>query len=1058
MIPDNDPYAASPSPSTRRPRRLPGASSNRTKVFRIPSEMGYKKGCTRRSKRTICSRRRSTIPWRCISEPHLPQICRWLAAAIFAWLFISHLHAQDPVTTQTPRTTPAAEEVASSYEGQTVSSIEIAGRPDLNTSQYEHLFLQQPAQPFSEEKVDQTITALKATGQFKDIQLQVDPQANGVRVLLILQPAIYFGIFDFPGAERFPYSKLIQTANFPPEAPFNTADIEKDRQSLLNYFRQEGYFLSTVDPEVKVDPGHAIASVAFHVTLNRRATFGLVEITGPPSAETAPLVARLRTVLARLRGAGIRPGRPYHHSALNKAQLYLQSQLEKQAHLAARVKLAGAEYHADSNHADIHFEVQTGPEIHVNIQGAHLWSWTRKSLLPMYQGIGVDPESLEEGRQALISYFQAKGFFDVTVDSKLTEQDTGETVLYEITRQKKHKVSELTLTGNKQVPSSELANHFDVEEGGLFSHGKFSQKLVRSTANNLKAVYQSEGFSDAQVDSSVENHGGDIKVKFHITEGPRDIVNSLSIVGADTFPQSKFAPNGLKLAAGQPFSQAHVQADRTAIMTRYLQAGYLTASFRETAAIVSKSDPHRVNVVYHIEEGPQVYAADVITLGRQRTQQRLINQDVSAIRPGQPLTESQLLTAGSQLYEHTGVFDWAEVDPKRPITTQTKEDILVRVHEAKRNQITYGFGFEFINRGGSLPSGTVSLPNLPPVGLPASFKSAQATFYGPRGTFQYTRNNFRGKGESLSFTAFAGRLDQRFAGYYINPNFAWSPWRATTSLSYENNETNPIFSSRQELGSFQLQRFLNKNKINTVFLRYSFSQTDLPRVEIPALVTDEDRHVRLSTVATNFTHDSRDNALDAQKGLLESTEFALNTTQLGSSVNFAKFNGQLAYFKQVRHNIVWANSLRIGLSQPFASSRVPLSEKFFTGGGNSLRGFPLDGAGPQRSIFACSSGQTIGCPEIKVPSGGNELLLINSEARIPLPFRKGLGLVGFYDGGNVFSNVGFHNFTQLYSNNIGIGLRYATPVGPVRVDLGRNLNPISGVNATQYFISIGQAF
>ena len=95
---------------------------------------------------------------------------------------------------------------------------------------------------------------------------------------------------------------------------------------------------------------------------------------------------------------------------------------------------------------------------------------------------------------------------------------------------------------------------------------------------------------------------------------------------------------------------------------------------------------------------------------------------------------------------------------------------------------------------------------------------------------------------------------------------------------------------------------------------------------------------------------------------------------------------------------------------------------------------------------------------IQVPSGGNELHLINSEARIPLPIKKGLSLVTFYDGGNVFPSVGFHDFTSLYSNNVGLGLRYATPVGPIRLDIGHNLNPIPGVKSTQYFISIGQAF
>jgi len=484
----------------------------------------------------------------------------------------------------------------------------------------------------------------------------------------------------------------------------------------------------------------------------------------------------------------------------------------------------------------------------------------------------------------------------------------------------------------------------------------------------------------------------------------------------------------------------------------------LNSSFRETATEVSKDDPHHINVVYQIYEGPKVAAGSLVTLGRMHTKQRLIDKDVAGIKPGEPLTESELLMSGSKLYDHTGVFDWTEVDPKRQITTQDAEDVVVRVHEAKRNQMTYGFGFEVINRGGSIPSGTVALPNLPPIGLPPNFTTSQVTFYGPRGTFQFTRNNIGGKGDSLSFTGFAGRLDQRGAAYYIVPDFFWSPWKATSSISFDNNEENPLFSSRQELASTQLQRPLDQAQKNTLFLRYSFTQTDLTRILIPDLVPTEDQHVRLSTLGVNLTRDTRDNPLDEHKGVLESAELDMNATKLGSSVNFAKFTGQAAFYKQGFHNIVFANSLRIGLAQPYASSRVPLSEEFFTGGGNTLRGFPLDGAGPQRQVDVCSSGSSTDCFKILVPSGGNELLLINAEARIPLSIKKGLSLAAFYDGGNVFPSVGFHDFFSLYSNNVGLGLRYATPVGPVRIDVGRNLNPIQGINATQYFITIGQAF
>jgi outer membrane protein insertion porin family len=969
-------------------------------------------------------------------------------------------------TSQAPMPEPMPGQMLSSYEGQNVTSIDIAGRPQLTSSQFESLFAQKAGQPFSSEKVGRTAAAVKAAGKFDNVRVQVDAEANGVRVLLILEPAVYFGMFQFPGAERFPYSQLVQAANYPIQAPYSAAEVEQDRQKLETFLRGEGYFESTADPEVKVDTEHGIANVVFHVVLNRRARFGSIDIADVTPSEASDLTRHVQTLLARLRGSAIRTGRTYHHSALTKAAESMQNQLQNQGYLGAQVKLAGAQYHADTNRADVRFNVDLGQLTHVQIDGAHLWSWTRKSLLPVYQGIGVDEESVREGQQALEWYYQAKGFFDVKVATQLKKEASDRTIIYTISKEEKHKVAEVKLSGNSGLPSRELTPHIAVQQSHLFSHGKFSDQLVRSSVKNLVAVYESEGFSSVKVNSKVSNRNGNVEVSFEVVEGPRDIVNSLKIEGAATFLQSRFAPGGLKLAAGQPYSQAHVESDRAEIVANYLKAGYLNASFRETASEVSKSEPHRINVVYQIYEGPKVYTADVLTLGRVHTMQRLIDRDVSSIKPEQPLTETELLTAGSRLYDHTAVFDWAEVDPRRQITDQTSEDVLVKVHEAKRNEITYGFGFEVINRGGSIPSGTVALPNLPPVGLPSNFTTSQVTFYGPRGTFEFTRNNVGGKGDSLSFTGFAGRLDQRGAAYYIVPNFLWTAWKATTSISMEQNEENPIFSSREELGSSQIQRDLDKARKNELFLRYSYSHINLTRVEIPALVPSADRNVRLSTLAANFTRDTRDNALDEHRGVLDSIELELNNTKLGSSVDFAKLTAQAAWYKQAFHNIVWAESLRIGLAQPYSNSRVPLSEEFFTGGGNSLRGFPLDGAGPQRKVQICGSGTGTSCTcngsttncDIEVPSGGNELLIFNAEARIPLPFKKGLAMAVFYDGGNVFPNVGFHDITSLYSNNVGLGLRYATPVGPIRFDLGRNLNPVSGINATQYFVSIGQAF
>lgn len=957
------------------------------------------------------------------------------------------------------------QEGQSPYEGQKVVSIELAGQPEFNLSRCGQCIVQQVGEPFSEKKVNASGAALKAAGGFERVETQVEPVEGGLRIVFVLEPATSFGIFRFPGASRFPYSQLIQAANFPSQGAFNPSEVERDRGSLTSFFEREGYFKATVAPKIDVDSTHAIANVDFGSALGQRAKFGSIEVQGTEQDQARRLEHKLTTLSARVHGAAIRPGKTYHHSILNRATTYAQTTLAKQGYLGAQVQLSGAEYIAATNRADIHLNVKSGPVTHVRIEGAHLWPWTRKSLLPVYQGIGVDAESVDEGRRALISYFESKGYFDVKVESQLSKQPSGATIVYRVRRDSKHKVTAARVSGNKALPSSSLTSKITVQRGGILSPGKFSDQLVQASIDNLKAVYRSEGFGEAKIDATVDRAGKNVQVEFHVTEGPREIVNSLTVRGADTFQQSQFAPSGLRLAAGQPYSQAHVQADRAEILSNYLKAGYLTASFRETASHQSKA-ADRVDVIYRIHEGPKVSAGEVLTLGREHTRQRLIDGDTQGIRSGQPLTETELLVAGSRLYDHTGVFDWAEIDPKERVTTQTTDDVLVKVHESKRNDFTYGFGFEVIERGGSIPSGTVAIPNLPPVGLPSNFTTSEQTFYGPRGTFQYTRNNLFGRGESLSLTGFAGRLDQRGAVYYIDPNFRWSSWKATTSFSFERDEENPIFSSQATQGTLQFQRALETSKKNTFFAQYAFSKVDLTRLLIPSLVPEQDRHITLSTVSGNITRDTRDNPLDEHKGVLDTLEVDFNTTKLGSSVDFAKLTAQAAWYGEHFHHVVWAESIRIGLAQPFAGSFVPLSEQFFTGGGNSLRGFPLDGAGPQRTVPVCSSGSSTNCIPIQVPTGGNELLILNSEARIPLPVKKNLSLAVFYDGGNVFPSVGFKDFATSnrsatglgYSNNVGLGLRYSTPVGPIRIDIGRNLNPVKGVNATPYFIGIGQAF
>src|SRR5215510_12194859 len=167
-----------------------------------------------------------------------------------------------------------------SYEGQKISSVEFAGQPDLNADEMMPMAAIRSGDDFSASRIEQTLDAVRRTGKFKEVQLDLRPEQEGVRVLFVLQPAIYFGIYQFPGAERFPYSSLILAANYVPQEPYSAVDIQKAQESLLTFLARNGYFEAQVHPEIRLDKANGLANVDFQVTLNRLAKIGDILIKG----------------------------------------------------------------------------------------------------------------------------------------------------------------------------------------------------------------------------------------------------------------------------------------------------------------------------------------------------------------------------------------------------------------------------------------------------------------------------------------------------------------------------------------------------------------------------------------------------------------------------------------------------------------------------------------------------------------------------------------------------------------------------------------------------------
>ncbi len=318
-----------------------------------------------------------------------------------------------------------------SYEGQQVAAVDLVADPKVSVESLQPLVQQKTGEPYSGSKVDRTISALRGTGRFSKVEVEVKPDPGGLHLTFTLEPALYFGVFDFPGATKgFSFTRLLQVIDIPNQTPYKQDTVSKAAGNLINFFVSVGYFRAQVQPEPQFDETHMLANVVFHISLGKRAKIGTVEVRGPELAEANRLRHATRSLRARARGASLKPGKSYTPKRIDSAISLIKRDLASQRHLASKVHLDQPQYHQDTNHADIIIDVRPGPIVKVRVMGAKL-SWLpflrgrqMKKLIPIFSEGTVDPDLVEEGRRNLIDFFQSKGYFDVKVTTNFQNRQS----------------------------------------------------------------------------------------------------------------------------------------------------------------------------------------------------------------------------------------------------------------------------------------------------------------------------------------------------------------------------------------------------------------------------------------------------------------------------------------------------------------------------------------------------------------------------------------------------------------------------------------------------------
>ena len=949
------------------------------------------------------------------------------------------------------------------YEGQTLNAVDLIANPHRDVDQLRSLLAQKSGEPFSEANVEASINALKEQAGFRNVTAEAVSDGSGLRLNFILERPYYIGLIEFADLEKtFPYPQLLRVVNFPEQEPYSKSRLPASETALRTFLQEEGYLNAQVSAASRIDDDNQVVNLTFRVSLGGRARIRSIQLSGAVSdQQRQSLLKALHSIRAKFAGVRIKPGKTYTLAREKAGAAFVRKTLERQGYLSSTVE-STRQYDLDRNVVDVMYQASLGEKLRIQVSGARLsllpYVSRRelKKLVPAYSE-GAGPEIIQEGQRNLTDHFQSKGYFDVQVNSDFPPSSNPNVLVYSIDRGQKHRLQTITFLGAHQVSEKDLMSQLAIKKGRRWSRGRITPKLVTQSVDSLRALYEDRGFESVKITPQVTDDEPRIEVTFAIEEGPQSLVGHVQIRGNEHVPAEQITETAdLQLKAGMPFSQRRLIADRNRILAAYLNFGYPNAEVDTSIERLVNGSPS-INVTYTVIERQQLRVSRIGYLGHKRTQLSIV-QRATQIKVEEPLKQTALLHAESQLYG-LNIFDWSSVRPSRPIVDQTEESMLVTVHEAKRNEVSYGLGFELSHRAGNAPAGSVPVPGLPPIDLKNhEVVASQATYAGPRGSIEFSRKNMRGLAETAGALVSLSQLDQQAVVSYSQLYFLGSGWSSLTSASIERNSENPLYVAGLGNGAFQVEKPLNPESNLRLQLRYSLNKTNLSDLLVPELVLPQDRNVLLSTLSATLIRDTRDKPLDASKGTFTTLNLGLTPTALGSSATFAKFFGQYAFYKPF-HSTVFANSVRLGLAKALAGSFVPTSELFFSGGGTSLRSFPINQAGPQRIVPFCNvlEGET-GCVDITVPVGGRQLFIWNSELRFPLRVKKGLGAVLFYDGGNVYRAINFSDFIHNYTNTVGLGLRYATPIGPIRIDVGHNLNPVPGINPTQYYITLGQVF
>ena len=858
----------------------------------------------------------------------------------------------------------------------------------------------------TEENVRAAIQALYDTGQYSFVAVDAQDAGGGTTKLEFqVRPFYFFSTFRLVPEDLIdrPLSGLLR---LPYGERFSNTVVNRIATDAAELLKGEGYFDAIVTPDVRFDDTTRLATVTLNVTTRGKATIGSVAVTG--GEETFERKELLDAF-------DLKPGDVYAGDEFDSGLRKIREKfvkLKAGAFLNTRVDVA-QDYKPADNQVDLSLTVDPGLFGLVEVIGLEIAEDKIKTLVPVFEEGAVDADLIEEGRNNIRTYAQQHGYFEATVDAERidAEFDNAVQINYRVNAGNKHRISDVDIKGNQYFKESEIKSRMKVHSAGTFSSGTYSPDLLNQDVRTIQAMYVNAGFDGTQVVPTTEEVDHALKITIRITEGQQLPIDVITFRGNAQVSETELRERGA-LKEGEIYTPVAVERARSAMTTMYYYKGFPDA--RVEAQTQRNVTNGGVQVAFQITEGDSYKIGKIFVSGNTITKDKIVRR-YDKLYEQTPYNPEAILESQQRLYA-TGLFSRVDIVPLHENQRDIR-NILIQVEDAKPILLAPSIGYQ-------------EREHL-------------------RGTLEITHNNLFGLDRSTTLRLRGSIREQQAQWTYQEPRLFNHDLEGVASLFFDRcNECFPTvqkpLKTTQWNASLQVLRRLSEFRTLTFLGSYQTVNLHDPRfIERPQF-KDESGTIQISLLGTSFVRDHRDNPIYPTKGTFVNSAFQVASRRYWSEVNFTSFTSQALWFKSFG-KAVWANSLRLGWNNPYGVTEIlPITQRFFAGGANTLRGFDLDEAGPER--------------------GANTLGIVNVEYRFPLPiFRlKDLGAALFYDGGNAFQTLTPAALNN-YTNSVGAGLRYNTPLGPVRFDMGINLHPRIRPDGTreerfQFFFTLGNMF